>query len=482
MAGLKKMIEKAIERTADIEKPTPEKTPSERLLEALGPVDRFYDYEELGQVGNPAKILFEEWLEPHAEASPRSRMGPIDKVYVLWFAGMSCDGCTIATLGATTPTLEAVMLGAHPGLPRLVVHHYALSLESGPYYHEALQRAIKGELDAPYVIVLEGSATDETVSHAYGGHWAGNGEMPWGDDGEIREVTSMEWIARLAPGAAATVAIGTCASWGNIPAAEGNPTGAMSLMDFLGQDYRSALGLPPINVPGCPPIGDDFMETVAALLYYLQGFGPFPEMDELGRPAWIFGETVHRHCVRGAYYEEGDFAEEFGDPNCLVEVGCWGPVVNCHITSRGYINHIGGCMNVGGPCIGCMMPGFPDKFTPFYKKAPGSGPSAIAAELHGRIFRSLRMHTNEHLNRERRWDIHHHIPSGWSRHRPEPGPIRELEHRGYDFLRQHGDRGKAKVQAWGKRAEWTEDKDPKVELKEPGGEEGGRMDEGVKKG
>jgi hydrogenase small subunit len=26
---------------------------------------------------------------------------------------------------------------------------------------------------------------------------------------------------------------------------------------------------------------------------------------------------------------------------------------------------IGGCPNVGGICIGCTMPGFPDRFMPF---------------------------------------------------------------------------------------------------------------------
>ncbi|MDQ4131157.1 MAG: hydrogenase expression protein HypE, partial [Actinomycetota bacterium] len=100
--------------------------------------------------------------------------------------------------------------------------------------------------------------------------------------------------------------MGTCATWGGIPSAEGNPTGAMSLMDFLGKDYRSSYGVPVVNIPGCAPIGDNFTETVAAVLYFLQGYGPLPEFDELGRPAWLFGETVHRHCVRGAYYEEGD--------------------------------------------------------------------------------------------------------------------------------------------------------------------------------
>ena len=117
-------------------------------------------------------------------------------------------------------------------------------------------------------------------------------------------------LAQMAPGAAAVIAIGTCATWGGIPSAAGNPTGARSTMDFLGKDYRSALGLPVINGPGCPPIGDNFTETVAAILLFLQGIGPLPEFDELGRPAWLFSETVHRGCTRAGYYEEGIFDKE----------------------------------------------------------------------------------------------------------------------------------------------------------------------------
>ena len=75
--------------------------------------------------------------------------------------------------------------------------------------------------------------------------------------------------------------------------------------------------------------------------------------------------------MRAGYYEEGVFAKQEGDPECLVDIGCWGPVVQCNITERGAINHMGGCM-VAGACIGCTMPGFPDKFSPFYKAPPGS--------------------------------------------------------------------------------------------------------------
>jgi hydrogenase small subunit len=247
----------------------------------------------------------------------------------------------------------------------------------------------------------------------------------------------------------------------------------MSLMDFLGKDYRSTFGVPVVNVPGCPPIGDNFTEAVAAIAYFLQGFGPLPEFDDLGRPAWQFGETVHRHCVRGAYYEEGVYAKEFGDKECLVEIGCWGPVVNCNITSRGAINHVGGCMNSGGACIGCTMPGFPDKFTPFYKAPPGSRVSTTASRMVGSFVRPLRRYTNGNLNREVRWDLHHDVPTAWAREHTEPGTLNELGHRFYDTIRRSGDRSKRDVEAWGKRDELSLEQDPAVERRLPGGEDAG---------
>ena len=429
------------------------RTPAQELLDALGPVERFHDAAETGAFGLPSGRVTEDMLAGEDDVTKATRFGPLDKLHVFWFAGMSCDGCSVAVTGATCPSVESLMLGAHPGLPRVVLHHPVLNMESGPHYVRAAEEAIAGTLNAPYAVVLEGSISDELAAYATGGYWSSQGEEPWGPDGEMRPVTASEWVARLAPNAAAMIAIGTCATWGGVPSAEGNPTGAMSLMDWLGKDYRSTFGVPVVNVPGCPPIGDNFTETVAAILYFLQGFGPLPEFDELGRPAWLFGETVHRHCVRGAYYEEGSFAEEFGDPECLVEVGCWGPVVNCNITSRGMINHVGGCMNAGGPCIGCTMPGFPDKFTPFYKRPPGSFASTTVSRMVGSVIRPLRKFSNNHLNREVRWDRQGATPSGFGREKAEPSALAGINHKFYDALRRSGDRGKAKADVWGKRDE-----------------------------
>ncbi len=297
----------------------------------------------ISQAGNVAGISQEEWANiVAAKAGPATKLGPFERVHVFWLAGMSCDGCSIAVLSATQPSVESLLTGSIPGVPIVYLHHTAIQLEAGDAFVEPMRRAWRGELGDPYVIVYEGSIADESKAGPQGGYWSAVGEEENPATGGKRQIPSAEWVQRLAPGAAAVIAIGTCATWGGVPAAYGNPTGAMSMMDFLGRDYRSALGLPVVNVPGCSPIGDNFTETVAAILLFLQGIGPSPEFDDLGRPAWLFGETVHRQCLRAGYYEEGSFAKEYGDKECLVEIGCWGPVVNCNITSRGAINHVGG--------------------------------------------------------------------------------------------------------------------------------------------
>ncbi len=234
------------------------------------------------------------------QQAERLPLGPIKIIHVFWLAGMSCDGCTIAVAGATNPGIEGLLLGTVPAMPRVILHHPVLSAEAGSEFIRPFREAAEGKLEHPYVVVYEGSIADERIAKRTGGYFSAMGVEVTENDGHGAPVTTADWLKRLAPGAAATIAIGTCATWGGVPSAEGNPTGAMSLMDFLGAEYRSALGLPVVNVPGCAPVGDNFTETVFAILLYLQGLGPLPAFDQLGRPAWMFTETVHQGCTRGA--------------------------------------------------------------------------------------------------------------------------------------------------------------------------------------
>jgi hydrogenase small subunit len=197
----------------------------------------------------------------------------------------------------------------------------------------------------------------------------------------------------------------------------GNPTGCMGLADYLGWDFRSAGGLPIVNVPGCPVQPENFMETLTWLLYQAAGLAPTIPLDDALRPQWIFGKTVHEGCDRAGYYEQGDFAKDYNSPKCQVKIGCWGPVVNCNVPKRGWMAGIGGCPNVGGICIGCTMPGFPDKFMPFMDAPPGGGLSSTISGTYGPLMRKLRSITNKTVNKEPKW--RHNRPELTTGYRPK---------------------------------------------------------------
>ncbi|HWC98294.1 MAG TPA: hypothetical protein VG456_16155 [Candidatus Sulfopaludibacter sp.] len=321
----------------------------------------------------------------------------VKEVHVLWItAGLSCDGDSVSITAASQPSIEDVLLGAIPGLPKVHLHNPVLAYEVGDDFMKAWYEADAGRLD-PFVLVVEGSIPNEKIKKE--GYWAALGTDP----ATGQPITTCEWIDRLAPKALAIVGAGTCATYGGIHAMQGNPTGCMGLNDYLGWNWKSKAGLPVVNVPGCPVQPDNFMETLLYLLYQVAGLAPMIPLDDRGRPKWLFGATVHEGCDRGGYYEQGQFTKEYGKPECLVRLGCWGPVVNCNVTKRGWMAGIGGCPNVGGICIGCTMPGFPDKFMPFMDEPPGAKISSDTVSVYGAAIRSLRSFTQDTVNKETKW-------------------------------------------------------------------------------
>lgn len=321
----------------------------------------------------------------------------VKEVHILWItAGLGCDGDSVSITAATQPSVEDVVLGAIPGLPKVHLHNPVLAYEVGDDFMKHFYLAEKGGLE-PFVLVVEGSIPNEKIKQE--GYWAALGTDP----ATGQPITTNEWIDRLAPKALAVIAIGTCATYGGIHAMEGNPTGCMGLADYLGWEWRSKAGLPIVNVPGCPVQPDNFMETVLYLLYQVAGLAPMIPLDDQLRPTWLFGSTVHEGCDRAGYYEQGDFAEVYGSKKCIVKLGCWGPVVNCNVPKRGWMAGIGGCPNVGGICIGCTMPGFPDKFMPFMDEPPGARVSTQGIGVYGKAIRALRGITQHTVNKEPKW-------------------------------------------------------------------------------
>jgi hydrogenase small subunit len=322
---------------------------------------------------------------------------PIAEIDILWItAGLGCDGETIAMTAATQPSIEDIVRGGLPWIPTVRFHNPVLAFENGEEFLKPFREAAAGKR-SPFILVVEGSIPNENNKDA--GYWASLGT----DEQTGQPITTCAWIDWLAPKAWAVIAAGTCATYGGIHAMEGNPTGCMGLADYLGWAWKSAAGIPMVCVPGCPVQPDNFMETLLYLLHQAAGRAPMIPLDEALRPTWLFGQTLHEGCDRGGYYEQGEFADEYGSRLCIVKLGCWGPVVQCNVGKRGWMAGIGGCPNVGGICIGCTMPGFPDKFMPFMDQPPGSLLSSSAVMTYGRAIHALRRFTQASLNKEPSW-------------------------------------------------------------------------------
>lgn len=171
-----------------------------------------------------------------------------------------------------------------------------------------------------------------------------------------------EILLSAARKAKAVVATGTCATFGGIPAAENNPTGAISVPEFL---KNNGIAKPTILLPGCPSHPDWMVGT----LLYVHKFG-IPPLDESGRPKMFFSRILHDKCPRFSDYERENFAERYGDEGCLFKLGCLGPITHADCTTRGWNSATNNCINAGAPCIGCAGPNFAIRADfPFYTKS-----------------------------------------------------------------------------------------------------------------
>jgi hydrogenase small subunit len=166
-----------------------------------------------------------------------------------------------------------------------------------------------------------------------------------------------------------------------------------------------------VNIPGCPVQPDTITEMLLSLSLHLARMAGPPVLDEQGRPERIFGRTVHEGCNRAGFADVGQFSDAYGDGRCLVKLGCKGPVVKCNVPVRGWQGGVGGCPNVGGICMACTMPGFPDKYMPF-----------MEADLHAKLYaRTARIAHGPMVRylRDRRIRRVYDVEPAWRRRGPE---------------------------------------------------------------
>jgi len=270
----------------------------------------------------------------------------------IWIAGAACTGCSVTVLNTVSPTIKNVLIDeAIPGKHLNLRFHPAIMAGQGKIAVEVLGQTRK-EKKGAYILVIDGA-----IPTSQGGEYCMVAKEDMSEESFLSQVLS------LGSDALAVIALGTCAAFGGIPAGNPNPTTCRNVNEVFESHNIST---PLINIPGCPPHPDWFIGTVASMMLF--GLPKPEDLDEFLRPKAFYGNLIHENCERRAYYDEGKFAKKFGDPGCLYELGCKGPVTHADCPIRRWNNGTNWCIGAGSPCIGCCEPGFPDLVSPFYEK------------------------------------------------------------------------------------------------------------------
>lgn len=272
---------------------------------------------------------------------------------LIWFQASTCAGSSVSFLNADQPDLFQIVnkLGVN------VVFHPTLDPKTGQDAMKTLDPYIKEEKKLD-VLAVEGAI-------ARGPDGTGMACIVGGKPAK-------ETVMELAKVAHYTVAVGTCAAFGGVVAADPNPTDATGLQfhkdkegGFLGAAYRSRGGLPVINVPGCPAHPDWASKSMAALL-----LGMPVELDQYNRPKAFYDSLSHWGCIHNEFYEFKVERVMFGCAGCLfLELGCKGPLTHADCNTRLW-NRQSSKTRVGSPCVGCTEPNFPDEHSGHYFTTP----------------------------------------------------------------------------------------------------------------
>lgn len=283
---------------------------------------------------------------------------------IVWLQAGGCGGCSMALLGADTRDFDGMLDGA--GLD--LAFHPCLSEASGEEAIELLAdyRHGRRRLD---ILCIEGAI--QRGPHGSGAfhRFAGTGE-PMAD-----------WVKSLAERADYVLAIGSCTAFGGINAAGDNPTESCGLQyegnekgGLLGEDWRSKVGLPVINVAGCPTHDGWVIETLMMIAQGNLNAGTVSErLDEFGRPRLFADTLVHHGCPRNEFYEFKASAQGAAEQGCLMEnLGCMGTQAHADCNVRPW-NGVGSCVRGGFPCIACTEPGFESPGHPFLETPKVAG-------------------------------------------------------------------------------------------------------------
>ncbi len=268
------------------------------------------------------------------EAIEKINRGEAKKLNLIWLECTGCEGDIISFLNVDKPDFKYF-------LEQMVNLKFSNSLMQPD--GEAAYENFLETLNTDFILGVEGSLTEKD-----------NGFYTSMAFYKGKRISAAEGVKLAAEKTRKIIAIGTCAAFAGISAAKPNPTGCVSLSEFLKKKV--------INVPGCPVNPLWLMGTVASLILYEK-----VEVDDKGRPLMFFKETNHTNCSRRSYFDNNIFAKKLGEPECMFKLGCRGPITKAYCPIGKWNSRINWPVECNTPCIGCANENFPDGTEPFIR-------------------------------------------------------------------------------------------------------------------
>jgi len=276
----------------------------------------------------------------------------VKELPVIYLQTAACSGCAVSMLNSASPTIKNLLIDqVAPGVHINLKFHPVVMAAAGDLAIQVMEDTAKRQKGG-YVLIVDGA-----VPTADGGVYGAVGER------NGKPVTMVQRVTEMAQDALAVIAMGTCASFGGIPAAPPNPTGCVSVQKVLA---AKGINKPLVNIPGCPPHPDWLFGTVESIIMF--GLPGAEDLDDFLRPKAYYGKLIHENCPRRASFDEGKFAKKLGDEGCLYELGCKGPITHADCPLRRWNSGTNWIIGAGAPCNGCTQPEFPNEMEPFYEK------------------------------------------------------------------------------------------------------------------
>jgi len=276
---------------------------------------------------------------------------------LVWLEFQDCAGNT-----------ESMLRSSHPSITELVLsffsweYHETIMAAAGKQAESVLDRVVREDA-GKYVAVVEGSIPTSNPAYC-----------------TIGGRSAMEIAKTVCGGAAAVIAVGSCAFDGGPQRSAPNPTGAISIGEAVSHPNL-------VNMGGCP---HNPANTAALLVHWLT-YGKMPALDGYKRPLFAYGHIIHDQCERRANFDAGRFVERWDDEGakrgyCLYKMGCKGPQGNFNCPIVRWNDETSWPVQAGHGCAACASHRFWDTALPLYRRlpnVPGFGGDVTAGKIGG---------------------------------------------------------------------------------------------------